>query len=84
MLCRVPAEPLDRPYELNTVPRGLRSHAEHYIMSLHGIARINKGVVSEYSTLQEWDNHRRQAHCHSKHPHHSQPSQYRDSPARVV
>ena len=63
MLNRVPAEPLDRPYELKTAARGLRSHAEHYIMSSHGIARINKGVISEYSTLQEWDHHRRQANC---------------------
>ena len=59
---RVPADPLNKPYELQTVARGLRSHAEHYIMSSHGITCIRKGVISEYSTLKEWDRHRRQGH----------------------
>lgn len=36
-------------------------------MSLQGVTCIRNGVISEYTSLQEWDHHRRQAQLLSLH-----------------
>ena len=61
LLCRVPSNLLERPYDLLVVARGMRNQAEHFIMSQQGVTCIRNGVISEYTPLQEWDHHRRQA-----------------------